>query len=51
MYRVYCMLGSDRYYWVGPHWVQWSWAAKPLPLDQAKQLAESEQAHVEPMGG
>lgn len=51
MFRVFCLIGSYRYYWCGSHWSMWGWAAKPLPLEQAKMVADAEQADFEPMGG
>jgi hypothetical protein len=51
MFRVFCLIGSYRYYWCGSHWTMWPWAAKPLPLKQVQQVAKAEQADFEPMGG
>ena len=47
MYRVYCLIGSYRYYWAGSHWVQWSWAAKPLPLAKALEVSIAQDAEYE----
>jgi len=51
MYRVYCKIGRYRYYWSKANiWSMWSWAAKPLTLEDAMNLANKENAHLEPMG-
>jgi len=52
MYRVYRLFGGHRYYWRDRHfWTEWSWAAKPLRLDQAQQIAQAENAEMERFSG
>ncbi len=52
MYRVYRLFGGHRYYWCKAHfWTEWSWAAKPLPLAQAQQVAQAEYAEMERFSG
>jgi hypothetical protein len=51
MFRVYCFIDADqkyRYYWSKARiWSMWSHAAQPLPLAEARQVAQSEDAFYE----
>ena len=51
MFRVYCFIDDAqkyRYYWYKEnYWGMWSWAAKPLRLAEARQVAQSEDAFYE----
>ncbi len=50
MYRVFCKLGSCRYYWTKSGiWSMRTWAAQPLRQHEALQIAETEEGQIEPM--
>jgi len=52
MYRVYRLIGTDRYYWRSPdYWTEWSWEAEPLTLARALQVAQLEGAYLERLHG
>ncbi|MHC4117546.1 MAG: hypothetical protein ACYSWO_08560 [Planctomycetota bacterium] len=48
-YRVYMTLSGVKFYWTGKHWSEWRWAGELLYFDEAKLMAESEQAQYEPV--
>lgn len=50
MFRVFCQLGSGRYYRTKSGiWSMWSWDAQPLRQYEALQIAEAEEGQIEPI--
>ena len=48
MFRVYCNVGNNRYYWhKSGFWSMWAHLATPYLLTQAEQLAKRKSAKIE----
>jgi hypothetical protein len=48
MYRLYCLIGTCRYYrYKGNMWGMWSHHAERFSLEKAQQLAQSEECQFE----